>query len=270
MKKLIFLSLFFLSVTLVFGQGRETRSVGNFTKIAFRLPGKLYLKQGSPQKVELDGDKDVLKEIETDVEGTRLVIEKENDNWNWKNDGAKEIKVYVTVPNIEEVSVSGSGDVIGESKITTNDLELKVSGSGNLKLDIDASGDVEGDVSGSGDMELSGKCKSFESHVSGSGKVDMAMTIQQKADLSVSGSGEIKAKGSASDVEAGISGSGKILAADLQTNRCEVKISGSGDVEISVKEELDANISGSGKVRYKGDPAKVNSNASGSGKVSKM
>jgi hypothetical protein len=41
-------------------------------------------------------------------------------------------------------------------------------------------------------------------------------------------------------------------------------------VEINVKNELDAVISGSGSVSYKGNPNKVNSHSSGSGKVSKM
>jgi hypothetical protein len=37
-----------------------------------------------------------------------------------------------------------------------------------------------------------------------------------------------------------------------------------------VKSELDANISGSGTVSYKGSPSHVNGNSSGSGKVRKM
>jgi hypothetical protein len=37
-----------------------------------------------------------------------------------------------------------------------------------------------------------------------------------------------------------------------------------------VKNELDATISGSGSVSYRGNPSKVNSHASGSGKVRKL
>jgi hypothetical protein len=270
MKKSIFFTLFLLlGVICAQAQNRETRNVGNFTKIAFRVPGKLYLKQGSPQKVEIEADKDILKEIETEIEGNKLVIEKEGKWMDWKSDD-KDIKIYITVPTIEGVSVSGSGEVLGQTKITGTDLDLNVSGSGNLTLDIEASGNVEGNVSGSGDINLTGKCKSYESDVSGSGKVDLDLAIQNKADFSVSGSGKIEAKGSAENVEAAISGSGKVLAANLETNRCDVKISGSGDVEINVKSELDANITGSGSVQYKGNPSKVNSHASGSGKVSKL
>lgn len=270
MKKHSFLILLMLfSTSLLLGQNREVRNVDSFTKISFGFPGKLYLKQGSPQKVELEGDQDILKEVETEVSGSRLRIGKEGKWFDW-NTGDKKVTVYITVPNIEGVSVSGSGDIIGQSKIKANDLDLNVSGSGSLSLDAEANGDVEANVSGSGDMELKGHFESFESDVSGSGRVVLSAIIDGLADFGISGSGKIEAEGSADRVKTNISGSGKVLAADLETNRCDVRISGSGDVEISVKNELDANISGSGSVSYRGNPTKINSHASGSGKVRKM
>jgi hypothetical protein len=272
MKKHIFLSLsaVLLCATLTVAQNRETRNVDSFNKISFRLPGKLYLKQGASQKVEIEANKDVLKEIETEVEGNKLVIGKEGKwfDWNW-NDNDK-ITVYITVTNLEGLSLSGSGNVIGQSKFTVSALDLNVSGSGSLSLDVDASGEIEADVSGSGDIDLKGKCKSFDSDVSGSGKVMLAVAIAQNASFGVSGSGRIAASGSADFIKTNISGSGKVLAANMEANRCEIRISGSGDVEINVKNELDATISGSGTVGYKGNPSKVNSHSSGSGKVEKL
>jgi hypothetical protein len=269
MKKLTILSILSLCVVFLAGaQTKETRNVGTFTKIAFRVPGKLYLRQGSPQKVVIEGKKDVLQEIETDVDGNRLVIEKEGDDWNWGSDD--QVNVYITVKDIEGLSVGGSGDLIGETKIIANNIDLNVSGSGNMKVEVEASGDMESDVSGSGNIELEGKCKNFNSDVSGSGKVIMSLTASGDAEFGVSGSGKIEASGSASRVKTSISGSGKVLAGNLETNSCEVRITGSGDVEINVKNELDANITGSGSVRYKGNPSKINSHSSGSGHVRKM
>lgn len=272
MKKFIFPFLLALlaNTAFVFAQIRETRKVESFTKVAFRFPGKLYLKQGSPQKVEVEGDKDVLSELETKVDGNKLVIGKEGRwlEWNWSDNDR--VTVYVTVPNIEALSVSGSGDVIGQGKIKTDDLDISVSGSGSLKLEVTASGDVEADVSGSGNIDLSGTCRTFDSDVSGSGEVQLMINIKETAAFGVSGSGKINASGSANNVKTNISGSGKVLAADLETNTCQVKISGSGDVEVNVKNELDATISGSGSVSYRGNPNKINTHSSGSGKVRKM
>jgi hypothetical protein len=263
--------LLVLSLSTAIAQTKETRNVSTFTKISFRVSGKLYLKQGSPQKVEIEGKKDVLEKIETEVDGNRLIIGKEGKwmDWSWGNND-DQVNVYVTVKDIEGLSVSGSGDLIGQGKITSSDLDLNVSGSGSLQLEASVSGDLEADVSGSGEIVLKGSCRNYDSDVSGSGRIDLEVAITDKASFGVSGSGKIQASGTANEVKTSISGSGKVLAANLEVNKCEVRISGSGDVEINVKNELDANISGSGSVLYKGNPSHVNSHASGSGKVSKM
>jgi len=260
----------FVSITTVFAQTRETRNVETFTKLSFRVPGKLFLRQGTPQKVEIEGPKDILAEIDTKVSGDKLVIGKDGGwfDWHWDNDD--KVNVYITVKDLNSISVSGSGDLVAETKFTTTELNLNVSGSGSLKIDAEASGMLDISVSGSGDIDLTGKCADFASNVSGSGKIVSSVTIANRAEFTVSGSGKIIASGSAKRVRTSISGSGRVQAADLVTNTCDVRISGSGDVVIEVRDELEANITGSGSVTYKGSPTKVNSHASGSGKVRKM
>jgi hypothetical protein len=272
MKKqlLLLCTALLLSITLVQAQKRETRTVETFTKLAFRTPGKLLLRQGPVQKVEIEGKADIIKEIETRVEGSKLIIGKEGKWFDWGSYDDEKITVYVTVKNLDAISVSGSGTLIAETPFTTENMDLNVSGSGDLKIHVEATGNIEANVSGSGDIELRGKCKNMESDVSGSGKVDMTITIADLADYHISGSGKIVAKGTSNVVKTTVSGSGKVLAAELEANRCDIRISGSGDVEINVKNEIEANISGSGTVSYKGNPAKVNSHASGSGNVKKM
>jgi hypothetical protein len=272
MKKYAFftlLVLFFVD-SVVFGQKKETRSVSTFTEISYRVPGKLYLRQGSPQKVELEGDADVLEEIETKVTGGRLVIGKEGKwfDWNWSND---RITVYITVEKIEGISVAGSGDLVAETKLTADgDLDLNVSGSGSLKADVEARGKLDADISGSGRLDVKGRCRNFESSISGSGRVVLNANVAEDSKVSVSGSGKIEASGSTKTIQTSISGSGKILASNLQAEKCNVRISGSGDLEISVKNELNVNISGSGSVSYKGNPSRVDSHSSGSGRVRKI
>lgn len=254
----------------VFAQKRETRNVDPFTQISFRHSGKLYLRQGATQKVELLGEEEVLKEIKTRVSGGKLIISRE-DNWSLFSWGTKDdLTVYVTVPVIEGISVAGSGDIIVEGPIRGDDMELAVSGSGNMELEVHLTGDLDANVSGSGTMKVKAKCRKVESDVSGSGRVSFTGEISRDAEFGISGSGRIEATGSAERMHATISGSGKVLAVGLKVQMASVRISGSGDVEIEVGKELEANISGSGSVSYKGNPSKVNSNSSGSGRVRKI
>jgi len=259
---------FFLSVSFVSGQKREVK-VGTFSKVAFSMPGKLYLRQGSPQKVELEGDKETLEKVKVETDGDKLVIKQEGNWFNWSSDD-HEIKVYVTIEKVDGIYVSGSGSLIGETKLSANELDVKVSGSGSADIDANVKGELESSVSGSGSLTLKGSCRSYEGSLSGSGRIKINENISGNADFSISGSGRIEGQGTAGSVNASISGSGKLLAANLETSKCVAKISGSGDVEISVKNDLDAHISGSGSVSYRGNPPHINSHASGSGSVRKL
>lgn len=270
MKKIfVFLSAVLLITSASYAQKRESRDVSTFTKISFRTAGKVYVKQGSPQKVELEGSAEMLEKIKTKVNDGRLVIGPEGKwtNWNWGS--SDKVNVYITVAHVEGLDVSGSGELITQTKITGSTINLDVSGSGSLTAEIEA-GDVDADVSGSGDINLKGKFKSLKADVSGSGRVSVNGTISGKADFEISGSGKVEASGSADSMSAEISGSGKVLGANFVTNTCRIDIAGSGDVEITVNKDLNAEISGSGTVLYKGNPARVNSDASGSGSVKKM
>jgi len=249
-------------------QKKLVSGLSDFTEISFRTGGKLYLRQGSPQKVEIEGEKDMLEETEVSVEDGKLII-KQKGKWNWGWENNDDFKVYITVPRIELISAAGSGDILAETKITSQHLSLKVSGSGSIRAEIDA-GDVEADVTGSGKIEMNGICKNLESDVTGSGKLLFDAQVAETVDLGVSGSGKIQGSGKTKFVKTSVTGSGKVLAADLVTEKCEVRISGSGDVEINVVEELTSKISGSGDIRYKGEPKRVNNQSSGSGSVRKM
>lgn len=271
MKKVFTFMALVLLTTMSWSQKREVRDLSSFTQVSFGVSGKLYLRQGNDQRVEIEADDETMERIEFEVRGDRLLIRSDNrwsDWWSWKND--RKVTVYITMRDIEGLSVSGSGDLIAETPVNARDLDLSVSGSGYLEAEIAASGNVEADVSGSGDMKLKGKCGNIESDISGSGNVYFTGQIAGEGKFDLTGSGKLQASGSAQSVKAWISGSGRVSAADLEAERCDVRISGSGNVQINVQRELNANISGSGSVSYRGNPSHVNSNSSGSGKVRKM
>lgn len=202
------------------------REVPPFTKLKLSVAANLYLKQGDTHSLVLEGDEDELEDIETEVRGGKLKI-KHNKPFHFGS--SKRITIYVTMKEIEGLSVAGSGKIEAETPIRAEDIELNVSGSGDINIDqLDASR-LESAISGSGDMRLAG-------------------------------SNSLKA------LKCSISGSGDLNAANLKADRAEIKVSGSGNCKIHVSDKLNVSISGSGKVRYKGEP-RVNANISGSGRV---
>jgi hypothetical protein len=231
MKKIIFLSAFIFilaSAGIASGQSKETRDVKNFTKVNFGVSGNLYITIGPEFKVVLEGDKDDLEEIETEVSGGRLVIKKDNWNFNFN----EKITVYITMPEIEALGVSGSGRAEIQDFVKADELNLSVSGSGKL----------------------------YASGLSVS-----------KLDCSISGSGDIylNESGNAESAEISVSGSGNYVGESLKIGNADIHISGSGNCTCNVTESLKARVSGSGNVSYEGNP-KVDAHVSGSGKVRSM
>jgi hypothetical protein len=96
---------------------------------------------------------------------------------------------------------------------------------------------------------MSGKAMSIA--ISGSGDITANGIKVKELALEISGSGDFKATGEAQTFTGSISGSGNIKAVDLETEKANISISGSGSAEVWVTDSLTADISGSGKIRYK-------------------
>ena len=229
MKRLIILSAFIAAIIVsagtASGQNKETRDVKNFTKVSFGVAGNLYINIGNEFKVVLEGSSRDLDEIITDVSNGKLVIKK--DNWNFNMN--EKITVYITMPEIEALGVSGSGRAEIKDPVKSNELSLSVSGSGKLYAPDISVTELSCSISGSGDIIIGGN-------------------------------------GSAERAEISVSGSGNYNGEALKIGKAQIHISGSGDCSCNVTESLTASVSGSGNVTYGGNP-RVDAHVSGSGKV---
>ena len=229
MKKYITLIAIITIAFNALGQNKQERKVGEFNEVHFKISGTLYLTQGNTFSVVIEGDEDTIEDIETRVSNDRLIVEWVRPN-RWFNGFNGSVDVYVTMKEIEGLAVSGSGVLVGENKLTSDNLDLSVSGSGRINVGVDA----------------------------------------KDLDISISGSGRIEVNGNSNYNELAISGSGRFEGLGLQASSYDVKISGSGTAKINVTEAINSKISGSGSIRYKGNPLKVRADVSGSGRVRKL
>jgi hypothetical protein len=205
----------------VFAQ-QENRQVSGFNAISYSLPGSLEIYQGKTESLTLKGDADQIKEIITKVQDGELKIYTDHHS----GDKLGDIRIIVTVIDLNELSVAGSGEVEIKTALKTDNLEINLSGSGNIKC-----------------MELS--AKSTEINLAGSGDLHLGGTASQ-------------------DIEINIAGSGSVNAESLQAMEGEVNISGSGSATVYITEALETNIIGSGDTYYKGNP-RIETSVTGSG-----
>lgn len=203
----------------------KTLDVSTFDGLGLGVSATVYIKKGSQQKVTIKAQQNIIDNISTKVSkgSWKVKFKKKTKNYD-------DITIYVTMAELSDLSIGGSGSIIVEDKFST---------SGNIDLSI-----------------------------GGSGEIQLAAAAQQIS-CSIGGSGEIDLKGSANKLSISIAGSGEINAFGMQAQYCEVSSAGSGDVEVSVSDELSVSMAGGGDVRYKGNP-KVDKSIVGGGGIEKV
>jgi hypothetical protein len=229
-----FMMVPFLLVFVSIGQNLSAQKtmkydMSAFTEITVKNNAKLILKQDSVQSVTATANDEIFDKLVVEIKDRKLIIRYSSNTWfdsGWKSGP---LTVYVSMPQIDELTVSGSGSIIADEFVSARVLDCYVSGSGSIRLSKLKAEKITSGVSGSGHLQLAGD--------------DVGTDLK----MSVSGSGGVKASG-------------------LKAKNVNVLISGSGNCAVYASEKLDCKIAGSGNVTYTGNP-QINSTVVGSGKV---
>ena len=227
----------------------EVRDVKPFRALRTSLPCNVYYVQADKQEVRIESTEEFAAKVLTEVEDGTLLLKLESGRYP-----KLILRVVVSSPDIEDLSVSGSGSLFGEDGIhASDDLNLKVSGSGDIHT-----GTID--------------CKDFTARCSGSGSMHLESVASTGFSATVSGSGDIaipvlKADGNAS---ARVSGSGWIRLEEVDVNGdMELRTSGSGDIVVNgACHYINATSSGSGSISGNLSHTGITSHTSGSGSVS--
>ena len=207
--------------------GTEDRNIGSFSGVETVGSLDVIVLQGATHAVRIEGDDNLLEYVETELDGDVLEI-RPRRGYNLRPRAG--LKIYATAPYFDKLSVTGSGKITSQSKITApQKISVEITGSGDIQADVDAP-EVSSEVTGSGTVRLKGTTKKFTTEISGSGDT---------------------------------------FAWDLLSEDAKVEIAGSGNVQLFASKKLDIEIAGSGDIQYKGNPA-VSTSKAGSGNVRKV
>ncbi|SFE67930.1 head GIN domain-containing protein [Thermoflexibacter ruber] len=233
-KHLILYLMIVLSIALisqsVFAQKTEERKLEAFKTVKIGGSFNVTLQEGNTESVKITASGIDLDDIITENEGSTLNIRIRNDKWNSRNNYNYTVDIVLTYKNLEKINSSGSSRISTKSTIKSEDFELALSGSGKFK----------------------------------------GALATQRLNVSLSGSGDIEITGNTKEQSISISGSGDVQAIDLKSSFTKINISGSGNAKVHASEELDARVSGSGDIRFAGNPQKQIFKSSGSGSIKKV
>lgn len=204
---------------------KETRNIGNFNEIETGGSYDVYVYDApNDGKLTIEGESNIIANIETKVEGNKLTIKKKK---GFSFSTSKGVKIYINARNLKAVGVSGSGSLTAEGVQNVDSFSAGLSGSGDIKIKVNAKNTTLG-VSGSGDIQISGKTSNLEIGISGSADVEASNLEAEKVTIGVSGSGNSKVWATKA-IKGSVSGSGDIYYKG-NPDVLEVQSSGSGDI----------------------------------------
>jgi hypothetical protein len=234
----------------------QERAISGFTAVESRGSFKVNIFQDSSikeQSVIIVAQENIINLIQTRISGQSLIID--NDECYNTNE---EVTITIRTPALSQIVLTGPGDIVLQDTVRKNDIEFILDGSGTISTTPNFP------------IIASTKCTT---RVKGSGTMELDFKTTTTINASVDGSGTITLRGEAAKNNLNVSGSGNIKAFSLPVLESTVEIIGSGIIELKATDTqtpsratLDAQVSGSGTIRVKGN-ASIRWNISGSGKI---
>jgi len=166
----------------------QARVVAPFTAIDLRGSGNVTVRTGGRRHVVVHADDNLLSDVTTHVEGSTLVVGSKPGSFTTR----APMYVEVTVPAVDRIVLSGSGNITGSGSASR--LDVTLSGSGTIVLGELAAQDVRATLSGSGSIRV---------------------WATRSLDAKIAGSGAVFYRGHPHELVTSVAGSGAVVAAEL-------------------------------------------------------
>ena len=206
----------------------EDRKLTGFTSINVTNAFDVYISQGTEDAVAVSkSDASGTSNIITNVSGGVLYISYRYKGWSWSSLRNNKLKAYITVKDLQKLTVSGACNVSFVDPIISERLLVSISGASDIKGPI--------------------KVNSLK--------------------VGASGASNISLSGIATDSDFNISGACSIKSLDLITDNCAVVASGASSIRLTINKYLKANVSGASDIRYKGTVGRFETRTSGASDI---
>jgi hypothetical protein len=225
----LFVSCIFTGNRPIYGNHQlvdQQLAITDYDEISLNIPADVYYQQFSDSAPYLliHTDENILASLDVQVKDKKLIISAKKDSIIKPT----KLTIYTYSHNLQEVNVTGSGDIRLQGEVNARDFDLTISGSGSLIADSLVCEEIEAKITGSGNAKLTG--------------------ASRKSSFTVTGSGDIH-------------------AFNYYVTHSKCKITGSGNIQVNAYEKLDATVTGSGDIYFQGTPQKMDTKVTGSGNI---
>lgn len=197
------------SQDVIKGSGKiitQEKNLEAFASVSSTSSFEVNIIQGASQKVTVSGYENLVDLVDLLVSDGKLRISFKKQRNQYINN--VNIKVNIVIPELNAITLSGSGDIDIENFKNSKSLKCNVAGSGNISFKNCSYTTSTLAVNGSGNIDaFSLTTNDAAVTLNGSGNVDINCTTN--LDVSIAGSGNVNYSGNAK-VTQSIAGSGNV------------------------------------------------------------
>jgi phage shock protein PspC (stress-responsive transcriptional regulator) len=161
-------------------------TVNDFKKIDIGGAYAIIVRQGAELSVSADGQEEDVDDIKVIVEDGTLKVKRDGDFSVLNFDDHKRIGLVITMPTIENLSLTG----VNKTRVTgfknLSKLDVDISGASKTEIDVETA-QLDVDITGASKLTLKGSAKSAKVELTGACKVDATQITIQNADVDASG-----------------------------------------------------------------------------------
>jgi hypothetical protein len=198
-----------------------------FVKLHIEGSADITVRQGNENEIIIDASPQARERIEIYQDGSQIKI-RFNGGWKFWDNNAGSLRINITFKTLEDVALSGSGNLHGKGKIKLPKLSLRMAGAGDFDFEDLHVDDLRVSLAGAGDAKLMGEAKSLT--------------------LSIAGAGDY-------------------VGEKFKAQKARISIAGAGDAKVWATEELSVSIAGAGSVSHWGRPKIIKQSIAGVGSI---
>lgn len=282
-KLLVTLSLLFIVTSSFCTNGSITKNYnfGRITSIEASSIFSIEVTQGNARGVRIECDEIYEKYLLVRCSEGELKLSLTPNTYIERNRHQKDqigIKVYLQMPTIKELDLSGASSLQATGVFSTNELEIDLSGatsvtglniSGN-KLSLDCSGassidltgdfrEIEADISGASTIKLHSNATSVEADVSGASNFSVTGN-HKRTDITASGASNVKLNGSTDYLKSIATGASNFKAQEYVAKNGYAEVTGASNSKVNCTGELRIMVGKTSKLTYYGNPTVIDMN----------
>ena len=281
MKRFFFtLAIIAVATISAIAQNKLTKEYkfGKITSIEASSVYDIEVTQGNSGTVKVVYDEFFKDRLMVNYINGKLNLEVASTKMRNNNRNIEGIKVYLQMPTIEELDLSGASSLKAMGSFKTDELDVELSGASSISGLVISGNDLSLDCSGASTLNLKGDFKTIEAEISGASEIVLnsnstvfegefsgASTVKvygdhKNTDVVCSGASNLTLEGKTDDIKSVTTGASNLKAQEFTALNGYAQVSGASNAKVRCTGDLKIMVGRASKLTYYGNPNIINLN----------